>query len=365
MFVNRRFMFFHFILASFSVTSNCFDSDSDSDFFHLVQHNQFVIFLVSRFFAYFFLPCVFFARRIYSFHFSSFTGPIVAAMERPARIPVSIVKSFLGNPNNAGGPEALRLVADLPKFVERHPNIFCYDDATKRISLLAGDTGCSPKVVKSCTTLNRFNCFGSIRCLFVNLPVDVNPRLWFSWNKYLIFSICATFYVCPIFTQPLKLWCIKTQRYSFSSLLPNYLANVVCFQGPNFSTSDKCDYGSFLPTGKPQQKAEQRSEQKKFSVRPGAEKYKKIWKLDTKLKNNHWCDVPKFCSGKLWAQISSDSRTKNGGLFSSFFLRPHTKKQFWTTFVLSLCFGSIFACTKGSEKVLRHRSNFFDPFLTQ
>jgi len=54
-------------------------------------------------------------------------------------IPVSIVKSFLGNPNNAGGPEALRLVADLPKFVERHPNIFCYDDATKRISLLAGD----------------------------------------------------------------------------------------------------------------------------------------------------------------------------------------------------------------------------------
>jgi len=50
-------------------------------------------------------------------------------------IKVSALKSFLGNPNQGGGPEDLRVVADIPTFLRRHEDSFCYDAKTQSLRL--------------------------------------------------------------------------------------------------------------------------------------------------------------------------------------------------------------------------------------
>jgi len=45
------------------------------------------------------------------------------------------LRSFLGNPNQGGGPEDLWVAAGLPTFVSRHTDVFLYDEANQRLSL--------------------------------------------------------------------------------------------------------------------------------------------------------------------------------------------------------------------------------------
>lgn len=47
------------------------------------------------------------------------------------------LRTFLGNPNKGGGPEDLRVVADIPTFIGHHTDVFDYDAATKSLSLRA------------------------------------------------------------------------------------------------------------------------------------------------------------------------------------------------------------------------------------
>lgn len=48
---------------------------------------------------------------------------------------VSALKSFLGNPNQGGGPEDLRVVADIPTFLRRHEDMFSFDAVTQILRL--------------------------------------------------------------------------------------------------------------------------------------------------------------------------------------------------------------------------------------
>lgn len=52
----------------------------------------------------------------------------------PGCIHVSALRSFLGNPLSGGGPEDLRVVADIKAFVGRHVDKFVFDTTTKRVS---------------------------------------------------------------------------------------------------------------------------------------------------------------------------------------------------------------------------------------
>jgi len=45
------------------------------------------------------------------------------------------MKSFLGDPSQGGGPEDLRVVADMQTFLGRHKETFSYDAATRTLSL--------------------------------------------------------------------------------------------------------------------------------------------------------------------------------------------------------------------------------------
>lgn len=49
---------------------------------------------------------------------------------------VCTLKSFLGNPNQGGGPEDLLVVQDMQSFVDRHAELLCFADAeTKSVKL--------------------------------------------------------------------------------------------------------------------------------------------------------------------------------------------------------------------------------------
>lgn len=47
------------------------------------------------------------------------------------------IRAYLGNPEQGGGPEDLRVVADWESFVGRHPNQFTYDPGTRKIGIRA------------------------------------------------------------------------------------------------------------------------------------------------------------------------------------------------------------------------------------
>lgn len=55
----------------------------------------------------------------------------------PAAMKVCDLRSFLGNPNQGGGPEDLWVAAGLQTFVQRHAHVFAYDEANQRLSLRA------------------------------------------------------------------------------------------------------------------------------------------------------------------------------------------------------------------------------------
>lgn len=55
---------------------------------------------------------------------------------------VDLLRTFLGDPDQGGGPEDLELVGDLPSFVEGHRNVFFYDAATNAVGLRV-EAGCS------------------------------------------------------------------------------------------------------------------------------------------------------------------------------------------------------------------------------
>lgn len=59
----------------------------------------------------------------------------VFTLGRPGSVKVEILRGQLGNPNQGGGAEDLRVVADWATFVSRHAETFSYDAATKCLSL--------------------------------------------------------------------------------------------------------------------------------------------------------------------------------------------------------------------------------------
>lgn len=60
---------------------------------------------------------------------------------RPGRMNLGDLRGFLGDPEQGGGREDLKVVTNIEEFVERHPDTFRYDGATKTLSLRAiGET---------------------------------------------------------------------------------------------------------------------------------------------------------------------------------------------------------------------------------
>lgn len=59
------------------------------------------------------------------------------------RVKVNDLKSLLGDSSSGGGPEDLRVIANIKAFVSRHTDTFAYDAVTKRLSL-SGDKGIDP-----------------------------------------------------------------------------------------------------------------------------------------------------------------------------------------------------------------------------
>lgn len=76
----------------------------------------------------------------------------------PAVMKVCDLKSFLGNPNQGGGPEDLWVTAGLQTFVKRHAHVFAYDEGNQRLSLRTSfGPRCSSSVDAVCSPLPFFH----------------------------------------------------------------------------------------------------------------------------------------------------------------------------------------------------------------
>jgi hypothetical protein len=74
-------------------------------------------------------------------------------------VKIAVLKSFLGDPSQGGGPEDKRVVVDWGAFVARHADMFSHDTVNKKLSLcvpaegIAFDKPLESRVVKSLTAI--------------------------------------------------------------------------------------------------------------------------------------------------------------------------------------------------------------------
>lgn len=100
------FIYFNFI--------EWFLSSMVSDFFHLFVLNRHKI-----------------------IHAQTFLREMYLSQWQPVFVVPGDLKSFLADPGQGGAPQDLKVVNDIPAFVERHADVFVYDAATTRLSLRA------------------------------------------------------------------------------------------------------------------------------------------------------------------------------------------------------------------------------------
>jgi hypothetical protein len=92
-----------------------------------------------------------------------------ARLQSAPPIHVSALRSFLGNPLSGGGPEDLRVVADIKAFVGRHVDKFVFDTTTKRVSLCIpsdGDRQSNPQADAEARVVQRLKselCAGPVK----------------------------------------------------------------------------------------------------------------------------------------------------------------------------------------------------------